>query len=36
MQVPWEYLYDDPAFLSISMWTPVVRYLDLADRPAGR
>ena len=30
MHVPWEYLYDDPAFLSISMWTPVVRYLDLA------
>src|SRR4029079_6683667 len=30
MTVPWEYLYDDPAFLSISMWTPVVRYLDLA------
>jgi hypothetical protein len=29
MPVPWEYLYDDPAFLSISMWTPVVRYLDL-------
>jgi CHAT domain-containing protein len=29
MHVPWEYLYDDPAFLSISMWTPVVRYLDL-------
>jgi len=32
MHLPWEYLYDDPAFLSISMWTPVVRYLDL---PAG-
>ena len=30
MHVPWEYLYDDPAFLSISTWTPVVRYLDLA------
>jgi len=29
MHVPWEYLYDDPAFLSISTWTPVVRYLDL-------
>ena len=27
--VPWEYLYDEPAFLSISTWTPVVRYLDL-------
>jgi hypothetical protein len=33
MHVPWEYLYDDPAFLSISTWTPVVRYLDL---PRGR
>ena len=30
MPVPWEYLYDEPAFLSISAWTPVVRYLDLA------
>jgi hypothetical protein len=29
LHVPWEYLYDDPAFLSISTWTPVVRYLDL-------
>jgi hypothetical protein len=29
MHVPWEYLYDDPSFLSISTWTPVVRYLDL-------
>ncbi len=27
--IPWEYLYDDPSFLSISTWTPVVRYLDL-------
>ena len=27
--VPWEYLYDEPSFLSISAWTPVVRYLDL-------
>ena len=33
MPLPWEYLYDDPAFLSISTWTPVVRYLDL---PASR
>jgi hypothetical protein len=33
MHVPWEYLYDDPGFLSISTWTPVVRYLDL---PRGR
>src|SRR5262245_21647690 len=30
MHVPWEYLYDDPAFLSISMGPPVVRYLDLS------
>ena len=29
MDVPWEYLYDDPSFLSISAWTPVVRYMDL-------
>ena len=27
--IPWEYLYDAPSFLSISPWTPVVRYLDL-------
>jgi CHAT domain len=33
MHIPWEYLYDDPGFLSISTWTPVVRYLDL---PRGR
>jgi drug/metabolite transporter superfamily protein YnfA len=35
MHVPWEYLYDDPGFLAISAWTPVVRYLDLprARRP---
>jgi len=30
MDVPWEYLYDEPSFLSISAWTPVVRYMDLA------
>jgi CHAT domain len=29
MHIPWEYLYDDPSFLAISAWTPVVRYLDL-------
>ena len=29
MDLPWEYLYEDPAFLSISTWTPVVRYLEL-------
>jgi hypothetical protein len=33
LNVPWEYLYDDPYFLSQSVWTPVVRYLDL---PRGR
>ena len=33
LQVPWEYLYDRPNFLSISTWTPVVRYLDLAKPP---
>ena len=33
MHLPWEYLYDEPAFLSISAWTPVVRYLEL---PRGR
>jgi hypothetical protein len=30
MDVPWEYLYDEPDFLAVSAWTPVVRYLDLA------
>jgi Tol biopolymer transport system component len=28
-EIPWEYLYDRPNFLSISSSTPVVRYLDL-------
>ena len=27
--VPWEYLFDSPAFLSISQFTPVIRYLEL-------
>ena len=27
MQLPWEYLYDDPEFLAISKWTPVLRYV---------
>jgi CHAT domain-containing protein len=31
--LPWEYLFDDPDFLAASIWTPVVRYLDVA-RPA--
>ena len=30
--VPWEFLYRRPGFLAQSVWTPVVRYLDL-DRP---
>ncbi len=29
MDVPWEYLFDDPDFLAASAFTPVVRYLDL-------
>ncbi len=29
LHLPWEYLYDEPRFLAISAWTPVVRYLDL-------
>jgi CHAT domain len=29
MDVPWEYLYDEPNFLSVSAFTPVIRYLDL-------
>ena len=30
-QVPWEFLYDDPSFMSISTRTPIVRYLDLPE-----
>ena len=30
MDLPWEYLYDEPDFLAASVWTPVVRYLDVA------
>jgi hypothetical protein len=29
LRLPWEYLYDEPDFLAISRWTPVVRYLDI-------
>lgn len=29
IDVPWEYLFDDPDFLAMSVFTPVVRYLDL-------
>jgi CHAT domain len=31
--VPWEFLYRRPAFLAQSIWTPVVRYLDLESSP---
>jgi hypothetical protein len=31
--VPWEFLYRRPAFLAQSIWTPVVRYLDLESPP---
>jgi hypothetical protein len=27
--IPWEYLYSPPMFLSVSQFTPIVRYLDL-------
>ena len=30
MDVPWEYLFDEPDFLAASSFTPVVRYLDLS------
>ena len=29
MDLPWEYLYEKPDFISISTWTPIVRYLEL-------
>jgi hypothetical protein len=29
MEVPWEFLYDRPAFLAQSIYTPIVRSLDL-------
>ena len=37
-QVPWEYMYDHPEFLSTSTMTPIVRYLDLPKprRPRSR
>jgi hypothetical protein len=31
--IPWEFLYRRPAFLAQSIWTPVVRYLDLDSPP---
>lgn len=35
IDVPWEYLFDEPDFLAVAAFTPVVRYLDLprAHRP---
>jgi CHAT domain-containing protein len=37
MQIPWEFLYERPAFLSQSIYTPIVRSLDLANpRPPRR
>lgn len=32
LNLPWEYLFDEPDFLSISTQTPIVRYLDLPAR----
>jgi hypothetical protein len=29
IDIPWEYLFDDPDFLAMSAFTPIVRYLDL-------
>ena len=29
MDLPWEYMYERPDFISISTWTPVVRYLEI-------
>jgi len=35
MQIPWEFIYDRPSFLAQSIFTPVVRSLDLTSvRPA--
>ena len=35
MQIPWEFLYERPSFLSQSIYTPLVRSLDLSSgRPA--
>jgi CHAT domain/SIR2-like domain len=33
IDVPWEYLFDEPDFLAVSAFTPVVRYLDLPRAP---
>jgi hypothetical protein len=29
LRLPWEYLYDEPEFLAISRWTPIVRHLEV-------
>jgi hypothetical protein len=34
MDVPWEFLYEPPRFLAQSIYSPVVRSLDLAEVPA--
>ncbi len=34
MDLPWEFLYEKPRFLSQSIYSPVVRSLDLRDAPA--
>jgi hypothetical protein len=36
MEVPWEFLYDRPRFLSQSIYTPVVRSLDLPNTRSPR
>lgn len=37
LQIPWEYLYNEPDFLGLSTLTPIVRYLELpTPRPALR
>lgn len=30
MGLPWEFLYEEPGFLAISRFTPVVRYVDIS------
>lgn len=32
MQVPWEFLYAERSFLAQSIWSPVVRYMDIENR----
>jgi hypothetical protein len=33
MDIPWEFLYERPRFLSQSIYSPIVRSLDLAEAP---